>query len=163
MRTGALKDRTESEENVIHTEFAGGRLGATYRSTMPVIRVTLTTRSVSVKLGAKTFRIPLNTILYVQTQKVLFSSELKLIHSQPEVPAAITILSFNPGRLLEAFSSLGIRVDDRAGVASDWERYRFGAYFQFVGGLLLLVVGMTCLVALMVWATRTFIVSAGVR
>jgi hypothetical protein len=163
MRTGASKDRTESEEEVIHTELAGGRLGATYRTTMPVIKVTLTTRSVSMRLGARTFRIPLATILYVQTQKILFSSELKLIHSQPEVPAAVTILSFHPGRLLEAFSSLGIRVDDRAGVGSSGERYRFGAYFQLVGGLLLLVVGMICLVALMVWATKTFIVAAGVR
>jgi|GEM_PF-2823114 len=163
MRTGASKDKTESEENVIHTELAGGRLGAAYRTTMPVIKVTLTRHSVSMQLGAKTFRIPLATLLYVQTQKVLFSSELKLIHSQPEVPAAVAILSFHPGRLLAAFSSLGIRVDDRADVASAWERYRFGACFQLVGGLLLLVVGMMCLVALMVWATKTFIVTAGAR
>jgi len=163
MRTGALKGNTEPKEKVIHTELAGGRLGAVYRTTMPVIRVILTRQSAVLKLGLRSFRIPLARIQYAQTRRAFFASELKLIHSQPEVPAAITILSFNPERLAGLLASLGVRVDDSAGLASDWRRYRVGAYFQLVAGLLLLVVGLMCLVALTVWATRTFIVAASFR
>ena len=157
MRTVAAKGQTEPKEQVVHTELAGGRLGAAYRTSMPVIKIIITAQSVVLRLGLREFRIPIGRILYVQTRKVLFASELKLIHSQPDVPASIGILSFNPERLVRLFSSLGIRVDDSAGLAADWSRYRVGAYVQLVGGLLLLVVALVCLVALAVWATRMFI------
>ena len=157
MRTVAAKGQTEPKEQVVHTELAGGRLGAAYRTSMPVIKVIVTAQSVVLRLGLREFRIPLGKILYVQTRKVLFASELRLVHSQPDVPASIGILSFNPERLVRLFSSFGIRVDDSAGLAADWSRYRVGAYVQLVGGLLLLVVALVCLVALAVWATRMFI------
>ena len=157
MRTVAAKGQTEPKEQVVHTELAGGRLGAAYRTSMPVIKVIVTAQSVLLRLGLREFRIPLGKILYVQTRKVLFASELRLVHSQPDVPASIGILSFNPERLVRLFSSFGIRVDDSAGLAADWSRYRVGAYVQLVGGLLLLVVALVCLVALAVWATRMFI------
>ena len=163
MGIGAEKGKTKSKEEVVHTELAGGRLGAAYRTSMPVIKLSVTRQSVVLKLGLREFRIPLTRILYVQTQKVLFASELRLLHSQPEVPAIIGIVSFNPERLVHLFSSLGIRVDDSAGLAGSWKRYRVGAYVQLVGGLSLLVVGLVCLVALAVWATRAFIVGAASR
>lgn len=160
MRTIAAKGQTEPKEQVVHTELAGGRLGAAYRTSMPVIKVVITAQSVVMKLGLREFSIPICRILYVQTRKVLFASELRLIHSQPDVPASIGILSFNPERLVRLFSSLGLRVDDSAGLAADWSRYRVGAYFQLVGGLLLIVVALVCLVVLAVWATSVFIAGA---
>jgi len=160
MRTIAAKGQTEPKEQVVHTELAGGRLGAAYRTSMPVIKVVITAQSVVMKLGLREFSIPICRILYVQTRKVLFASELRLIHSQPDVPASIGILSFNPERLVRLFSSLGLRVDDSAGLAADWSRYRVGAYFQLVGGLLLIVVALVCLVVLAAWATSVFIAGA---
>ena len=160
MRTAAAKGKTEPKEQVVHTELAGGRLGAAYRTSMPVIKVIVTGQSVVLKLGLREFRIPCAKILYVQTRKILLACNLRLIHSQPDVPASIFILSYNPEQLVRVFLSLGIRVDDSAGLASGWARYRVGAYVRLVGGLLLLVVALVCLVALAVWATRMFIVGA---
>jgi len=153
MRTVAAKGKAEPKEKVVHTELAGGRLGAVYRTSMPFIKVSVTSGSIVLKLRLREFRIPLGKILYVQTRRVLFASELRLFHSEPEVPSSISISSFNPGLL----SSLGIRVDDSAGLGAEWSRYRVGAYVQVVGGLLVLAVALVCLVALAVWATGRFI------
>lgn len=122
---------------------------------MPLMRVSVTRQSVVLQRGFKKFRVPFEKILYVQTQKDLVARELKIVHSQPDVPAAISILSFRPERLLHIFSSLDIRVDDRAGLAAGSGRHRAGAYFQVVGVLLLVVIGLLCIVALTIWAVRS--------
>lgn len=157
MRTVAAKGKAEPREKVVHTELAGGRLGAVYRTSMPFIKVSVTNGSIVLKLRLREFRIPLGKILYVQTRRVLFASELRLFHSEPEVPSSISISSFNPERLVGLLSSLGIRVDDSAGLGAEWSRYRVGAYVQVVGGLFVLLVALVCLVALAVWATGRFI------
>jgi len=72
MRTVAANGKTEPKEKVVHTELAGGRLGAAYRTSMPVVKVSVTKQSVVLRLGLRAFRIPLARILYVKTQKALF-------------------------------------------------------------------------------------------
>ena len=100
------------------------------------------------------FEIPLDKISYVQTQKTLLVSEVKVIHSEPDVPAAISIQSFNPARLLNLIASLGVRVDDRARVAARPARHRVGAYALVIGGVLLFVAGLLCIVILTVLAVK---------
>jgi hypothetical protein len=100
------------------------------------------------------FEIPLDKISYVQTQKTLFVSDVKVVHSAPDVPAAITIQSFNPARFLRLLSSLGVRVDDRARVRANPARHRIGAYVLVIGGVVLFVAGLVCIVMLTVWAVR---------
>ncbi len=100
------------------------------------------------------FEIPLDKISYVQTQRTLLVSELKVVHSEPDVPAAVSIQSFNPARLLSLIASLGVRVDDRARVAAHRARHRVGAYALVIGGVLLFVAGLLCIVMLTVWAVK---------
>ncbi len=175
MRIKEEQGRRGPAEEPVHTELAGGRFGVVYRSSMPFTKVRLTRQNIIlipglIRLGGRPlsrnpvtflrqFRIPLDRISYVQSQKTLLVSEVKIVHSEPDVPAAISILSFNPARLLKLFSSLGIRVDDRARVAASPGRHRVGAYVQAVGGLLLFVVGLLCIAALTVWAVRRIAVS----
>jgi len=100
------------------------------------------------------FDIPLEQISYVQTQKTLFVSEIKVVHSVADVPSAISIQSFNPALLLVLLSSLGVRVDDRARVAAHPGRHRIGAYSLVIGSVLLFAAGLLCIVMLTVWAVR---------
>ena len=167
------RTRNGQREEVVHTELVGGRLGIVYRASMPLIKVSLTRQGIILRLAfvpqvmrlrkyltpfVREFRIPRDKILYVQTQRRLIRSELKIVHAQPDAPAAISIISLKPTRLMHLFSSLGIRVDDRAGLATKPGFNHIIMYVQVVGSLLLVVAGTACLVALTVWAMKTLIV-----